>query len=110
MWNCESQLSAYTHSWELIGFAMQKFITPDVSTSDSFGRKAPLEIQKYMKTAEEFRNNAPVIETSSNIVQRVDTKVCGHLCLFVLTSLMREHLSFQQVVHQLNYGYSQYYW
>ena len=28
---------------------------------DSFGRKTPLEIQMYMKTAEEFRNNDPVI-------------------------------------------------
>ena len=78
---------------------------------DSFGRKTPLEIKMYMKTAEEFRNNTPVIDTSTDIVQRVDSSNCGHLCLFVLTSLMRERLSFQQVMDQLNYAFSKYlYW
>ena len=43
-------------------------------------------------------------------VQRPKTKICGHLCLFVVTSLMREHLSFKHVMDQLNYAYSQYYW
>ena len=36
---------------------------------DSFGRKTPLEIQKYLKTAKEFRNNIPVIERNTDIVQ-----------------------------------------
>ena len=78
---------------------------------DSFGRKTPLEIQMYMKTAEEFRNNDAVIERSTSIVQRVDTSICGHLCLYVLTSLMRERLSFQQVMDQLNYAFAEhFYW
>ena len=79
---------------------------------DSFGRKTPLEIQYYLKTEEEFRNNVPVIERSTDIVQRPNTKICGQLCLFVLTSLMREHLSFQHVMDQLTYGHSgmSYYW
>ena len=77
---------------------------------DSFGRKTPLEIQKYMKTAEEFRNDTPVIERSTDIVQRVNTKICGHLCLFVLTSLMRERLSYQRVKDQLNDAFSEYYY
>ena len=77
---------------------------------DSSGRKTPLEIQKYLKTAEEFRNNIPAIWGSTDIVQRPKTKICGHMCLFVLTSLMREHLPFQHIIDQLNYGYSQYYW
>ena len=77
---------------------------------DSFARKIPLEIQKYLKTEGEFRNNIPTIERNTDTVQRVDTKVCGHLCLFVITSIMREHLSFQHVMNELNYGYSQYYW
>ena len=78
---------------------------------DSFGRKTPLEIQKYLKTAEEFRNNEPVIQSSTNIVQRVNTKICGHLCLFVLTSLMRERIfSFHQVMDQLNYAFTEYYY
>ena len=77
---------------------------------DSFGRKTPLEIQKYMKTAKEFRNDAPVIQSNTDIVQRVNTKICGHLCLFVLTSLMREHYSFPQVMDQLNYAFAEYYY
>ena len=77
---------------------------------DSFGRKTPLEIQKYMKTVEEFRNDAPVIQSNTDIVQRVNTKICGHLCLFVLTSLMREHYSFPQVMDQLNYAFAEYYY
>ena len=78
---------------------------------DSFGRKTPLEIQKYMKTAEEFRNDSPVIQTSTDIVQGLNTSICGHLCLYVLTSLMRERLSFQQVMEQLNYAFAEhFYW
>ena len=77
---------------------------------DSFGRKTPLEIQKYMKTAKEFRNDAPVIQRNTDIVQRVNTKICGHLCLFVLTSLMRENFSFSQVMDQLNYAFDEYYY
>ena len=77
---------------------------------DSFGRKTPLEIQKYLKTAKEFRNNLPAIWTSTDVVQTPKTEICGHLCLFFLTSLMREHLSFQHVIDQLIYGHSHYYW
>ena len=78
---------------------------------DSFGRKTPLEIQMYMKTAEEFRNNTPVIETSTDIFQRVDTSICGYLWLYVLTSLMRERLPYQNVMDQLNYAFAEhFYW
>jgi hypothetical protein len=78
---------------------------------DSFGRKTPLELQVYMKTAAEFRNNSPVIQRNDDIVQHVNTSICGHLCLFVLTSLMRERLSFQVVMDQLNYAFDeQFYW
>ena len=77
---------------------------------DSFGRKTPLEIQKYLKTKEEFRNNVPTIQRNTDIVQRVNTKICGHLCLFVLTSLMREHFSFHQVMDQLNHAFEKHYY
>ena len=77
---------------------------------DSAGRKTPMEIQYYLKTDEEFKNRVPVIARNGDIVQRPNTKICGHMCLFVLTSLMREHIPFQHVRDQLNYGYSQYYW
>ena len=72
---------------------------------DSFGQITPLEIQRYLKTKKEFQNNTPVIRRNTDIVQKLNTNVCGHLCLLVLTSLMREHLSYQEVLNQLNDGY-----
>ena len=69
---------------------------------DSYGQITPLEIQKYLKTKREFKDNTPVIERNTDIVQKPNTSVCGHLCLFVLTSLMREHLSYQEVLNKLN--------
>ena len=55
-------------------------------------------------------NKKSVIQRNSNIVQRPNTHVCGHLCLVVLTALMREHRSYQNVLDELDYGYSQGYW
>ena len=77
---------------------------------DSFGQITPTEMQKYLKSKSEFDNEKSVIQRNSDIVQRPNTHVCGHLCLVVLTSLMREHLSYQAVLNSLNYGYSQNYW
>ena len=74
---------------------------------DSFGQITPIEIQKYLKTKTEFLSNKNVIQRNTDIVQHVNTHVCGHLCLFVLTSLTREHLSFQDVLNKLINGYSQ---
>ena len=74
---------------------------------DSFGQVTPMEIQKYLKTKREFEMGDEVIQRNTDIVQHSNTYVCGHLCLFVLTSLAREHLSFQQVLDTLNDGYSQ---
>ena len=77
---------------------------------DSFGRKTPVEIEYYLKTAEEIKNNSPIIFRSGYMVQRENSKISGHLCLFVLTSLMREHLTYKQVTDQLIYGFSKHYW
>ena len=76
---------------------------------DSFGQVTPIEIQKYLKTVKEFAHDIPAIQRNTDIVQQSNTHVCGHLCLFVLTSLMREHLSYQQVLDELNDGYTQAY-
>ena len=73
---------------------------------DSFGQVTLVEIQKYLKSKDEFEKGNAVIQRNTDIVQHVNTHVCGHLCLFVLTSLMREHLSFQDVLNRLNDGYS----
>ena len=77
---------------------------------DSFGRNTPIQIQKYLKTKEEFRNNVPAIQRNTDIVQRVNTMICGHLCLFVLTSLMREHFLLHQVMNQLNHAFEKHYY
>ena len=55
---------------------------------DSFGQVAPMEIRKYLKTKKES----------------------GHLCLFVLRSSTREHRSFQDILNELNDGYTQCNW
>ena len=77
---------------------------------DSFGQDVPIEIVKYLKSPKEFKNDVAVIARNTDIIQRVNTHVCGHLCLFVLTSLMRKHLSYQQVLDSLENGYSQGNW
>ena len=74
---------------------------------DSFGQVTLEEIQKYLKTKKEYETGKAVIQRNTDIVQRINTHVCGHLCLFVLTSLTREHLTFQDVLNQLNDGYTQ---
>ena len=77
---------------------------------DSFGQVTPKEIQKYLKTKTEFKQERGVIQRNTDIVQHIDTHICGHLCLFVLTLLTREHLSYQDTLNLLNNGYSQDNW
>ncbi len=72
---------------------------------DSFGQITPLELQKYLKTKEEFQNGKEVIKGNTDIVQAINAPVCGHLCLFVLNSLTSGS-SFQDVINTLN-GYTQ---
>ena len=73
---------------------------------DSFGQITPLEIQNYLKNKSE--RDIGVIQRNTNIVQSINTSICGHLCLFVLKALTSEHWTFQQVLNKLtNYnGYS----
>ena len=77
---------------------------------DSFGQKITLEIELYMKTEEEIKDNTPVIDCSTNTLQRVDTNISGQLCLFVLTSMLREHLSFEKVIEQLKYAFAEHFY
>ena len=73
---------------------------------DSFGQVTLDEIQRYLKTSKEYKMDKEVIQRNTDILQRVNTHVCGHLCLFVLTLLTREHLTFQEVLNRLNDGYT----
>ena len=54
---------------------------------DSFEQINPVEVQRYLKTGTEFVRSREVIQRNTDIVQAVNTRVCGHLCLFVLKSL-----------------------
>ena len=74
---------------------------------DSFGQVTLEEVQKHLKSKEKYRKGKAVIQRNTGIVQRVNTPVCGYLCLFVLASLTREHLTFQDLLNQLNVGYTQ---
>ena len=65
---------------------------------DSFGQKAPTEIQKYLKTKEEFQNDAPVIQRNTDIVQ----EICGQLCIYVLDNLSKG-ANFQEVINSLKW-------
>ena len=69
---------------------------------DSFGQVAPTEIQKYLKSEEEFRNNKPVIQHNTDIVQKVNTKICGQLCVYVLDSLSKG-ANFQDIINYLKW-------
>jgi hypothetical protein len=71
---------------------------------DSFGQITPLEIQNYLKKRRE--RGVGVILRNTDIVQPINTNICGHLCLFVLKALTSEHWTFQQVLNTLNNGYS----
>ena len=39
---------------------------------DSFGQVIPSELQRYLKTPEEFKENKPVIQRNTDIVQKED--------------------------------------
>ena len=69
---------------------------------DSFGQVIPTEIQKYLKTKEEFQNDAPVIQRNTDIVQEPNTEICGHLCLYVLDNLSKG-AHFQDVINSLKW-------
>ena len=67
---------------------------------DSFGQVIPTEIQRYLKTKEEYQNNLPVIQRNTDVVQEPNTVICGHLCLYVLDNLSKG-LNFQEIINSL---------
>ena len=74
---------------------------------DSYGQIPPVEIQRYLKTGSEFDRGKEVIHRNTDIVQAASTPVCGHLCLFVLKSLVNGE-EFQSILnHMQHYGYPQ---
>ena len=49
---------------------------------DSFGQISPVEVQRYLMTGTEFVRGREVVKRNTDNVQAVNTRVCGHLCLF----------------------------
>ena len=63
-----------------------------------------MEIQRYLKTGSEFARGKEVIQRNTDIIQVVNTSVCGHFCLFVLKSLANGE-QFQTILnHMQHYG------
>ena len=54
---------------------------------DSYGQSILDELSTYLKTKTEIEKDEAVIFRNTDIVQNFDTKICGHLCLYVLKSL-----------------------
>ena len=52
---------------------------------DSYGQVILRELSDYLKTDKE--KNYAVIQRNTDIVQKFNTQICGHLCLYVLKSL-----------------------
>ena len=76
----------------------------DIIYFDSYGQITPVEIQRYLKTGSEFDRGKEVIQRNTDIVQAVNTSVCGHLCLLVLKSLANAE-QFQTILnHMQHYG------
>ena len=67
---------------------------------DSFGQVMPTELKKYLKTKEELEDDAPVIQRNTDIVQKPNTDICGHLCLYVLDNLSKG-AKFQEIINTL---------
>ena len=65
---------------------------------DSLGRKVPIEIEKYLKTEQEFQDNAPVIQRNTDFVTNTDN---GHICLYVLDNLSKG-VEFQDIINSLH--------
>ena len=71
---------------------------------DSYGQITTVELQRYIKTGSEFDCGKEVIQRNTDIVQAVNTSVCGHLFVFVLKSLTNGE-EFQSILnHMQHYG------
>lgn len=73
---------------------------------DSFGQHVPYELERYLKTPQEYKNKKLVLERNVQVVQHINTSECGALCLFVLQGLWR-HMSYDQILQKLHTRYLQ---
>ena len=69
-------------------------------TNSSFREILPSELCKYLKTSTEFSEDKPVIQRNTDIVQKENETICGHLCLYVLDNLSQGK-DFEEVITTL---------
>ena len=67
---------------------------------DSYGQVILAELRDYLKTEKEKEKDVAVIQRNTDIVQKSNTQICGHLCLYVLKSLSLGQ-SFQDILNSL---------
>ncbi len=67
---------------------------------DSYGQITPVELQKYLKTEEEYRRGENVIQRNTDIDQPIISSICWHLCLLVLKALS-EGWSYEKTLNAL---------
>ena len=67
---------------------------------DSYGQVILKELRDYLKTEKEKETDEAVIHRNTDIVQKFNTQICGHLCLYVLKSLSIGK-TFRQILNYL---------
>ena len=65
---------------------------------DSYGQVILKELKDYLKTDKEKK--AEVIQRNTDIVQKFNTQICGHLCLYVIKSLSMGK-TFREILNSL---------
>ena len=95
--NKHTQSGSHWTSWYKIGQDRYYF--------DSYGERPPLEIERYLKTKEELKNDQPAIKRSAITVQHDISNECGALCLYVLYNLSNGQ-SFPHILGRLEKRYA----
>jgi len=72
---------------------------------DSFAQHIPKELEKYLKTTTEIKNDKSCIKRNYVVVQHINTVECGALCLYTLYALMCQQLPFNKLIYQLKLRY-----
>ena len=67
---------------------------------DSFGCITPDELQRYLKSKREYKDNILCIQRNTDQVQQPITQICGQLCLYVLKNLS-DGKQFQDIIYTL---------
>ena len=69
---------------------------------DSFGCITPDELQRYLKSKREYKNDILCIQRNTDQIQQPSTQICGQLCLYVLKNLS-DGKQFQDILNTISY-------